>query len=268
MVELKNRVVVVTGATGGIGKCLALGLAKRGAIVVIAARSVKNLEKLKSLIKPYNNKIFPIFLALTSRNSIKSMVDKVIKKYNRIDILINGAGIGLFANIAKSNWSDIKKLFETNFFGPLLCIQLVSSHMRKRKNGLIVNISSAISKHSLYHQGIYSASKAALERITEAFNIEEHKNGIRTLLVIPDRTKTKFRDHVLGKRKFAKLPFKLPESRPDYVANKIIESILKDKSLCYTSLRGRTYSAVSGISPVLINRLYKKSYYNFIKKLK
>ena len=139
--------------------------------------------------------------------------------------------------------------------------------MRKGKNGLIVNISTAISKHSLFHQGIYSASKAALERITEALSIEEHRSGIKTLLVIPDRTRTNFRNNVLGKKKFTKLPFKLPESSPDLIAKKIVKSIIKGKNISYTSLRSRIYTAASGLCPQFINNLYKKSYHKFVRNL-
>lgn len=268
MYEIKNRVVIITGASSGIGKSLALEFAREGAITVIAARSVKKLRKLAHILKSYNPKIFPIFLDLTSRDSIQSMVQKVIRKYGRIDILINNAGVGLFENVANSRWKDINKLFVTNFFGPLFCIQIVLPYMRKKKRGLVINISSAISKYSLYHQGIYSASKSALERITEALDIEEHKNGIKTLLVIPDRTKTRFRKNILGRKKFARLPFKLPESSSDLIAKKIITSIIKGKGICYTSLRSRTYSIASSLYPGFINKVYKKSHDMFIRNLK
>ena len=131
----------------------------------------------------------------------------VIKKYGKIDILVNNAGIGLFDTIAHSKWDDIKKIFETNLFGHLLCIQLTLPHMQERKSGLVVNVSSTVSKYSLYNQGIYSASKSALERVTEALDVEEYPNGINTLIVIPDRTKTLIRMHSLGQKHLSMLPF-------------------------------------------------------------
>ena len=268
MMQIKNKVVMVTGASKGIGRSLAIEFVKNGAITVLAARSVGELKKLESILKSSDGKVFSVFLDLTSKKSIESTVKEVIGKYGKIDVLVNNAGVGLFDNISDSKSEDIKKLFETNFFGPLFLIQNVLPYMRKRKTGMIVNISSAISKHSLFHQGIYSASKAALERITEALSIEEHKNGIKTLLVIPDRTKTNFRDNVLGNKKFAKLPFKLPESSPDLIAKKIVKSIIKGKSIYYTSLRSRIYTAASGLCPQLINKIFKKSYKKFITSLK
>ena len=264
--EIKNKVVIITGASKGIGKSLAIEFAKKGAIVILAARSVDQLRKLESALKSRNGSVFSVFLDLTSRKSIESAVKDVIGKYRKVDVLVNNAGVGLFDNISDSKNEDVKKLFETNFFGPLFLIQNVLPYMRKRKNGLIINISTAISKHSLFHQGVYSASKAALERVTEALSIEEHKNGIKTLLVIPDRTRTDFRNNVLGSKKFAMLPFKLPESSPDSIAKKIIKSIVKGKSICYTSLRSRIYTAASGLCPQFIDNLYKKSYNKFISR--
>lgn len=266
--QIKNKVVMITGASKGIGKSLAMEFVKNGAIVVLAARSADQLKMLESTLKSYDGEVFSVFLDLTSKKSIESAVKEVIYKYGRIDMLINNAGVGLFDNISDSKNEYVKKLFETNFFGPLFLIQNVLPYMRKRKIGMIVNISSAISKHSLFYQGIYSASKAALERITEALSIEEHKNGIKTLLVIPDRTRTNFRSNVLGNKKFAKLPFKLPESSPDSIAKKIIKSIVKGKSISYTSLRSRIYTAASGLCPQFINNLYKKSYRKFVRNLK
>ena len=266
MYDIKNKVVIITGAGGGIGSPLSFEFGKNGAVVVIAARSLEKLKRLETLLMVHNIKVFPVVLDLTSKDSIRSMIKKILKKYGRIDILVNNAAVGLFETVGDSRQNDIKKLFETNLFGPLLCIQLVLPHMRKRKNGLIVNMSSAVSKHSLYHQGIYSASKAALERVTEAVSIEEYKNGIKTLLVIPDRTKTAFRSNVLGSKKYAKLPFKLPESKPKKVAEKIINAIKRGNAVYYTSLRGKAYSIASGLYPEVISEIYKKSYGKFTKQ--
>tara|TARA_B100001971_G_C18235368_1_gene566745 strand:- start:1090 stop:1896 length:807 start_codon:yes stop_codon:yes gene_type:complete len=268
MFQLKNKVVVITGASEGIGKSLALEFGKRGAITVITARSTKKLKKVESILKSNNADVFSITLDITSKSSIKYMIKKVMEKYGKLDILINNAGVGLFEKISNSKWSDTKKLFDTNFFGPLICMQLVLPHMRRRKEGLIVNISSAISKHSLFYQGIYSASKAALERITESLDIEEYRHGVKTLLIIPDRTKTNFNRNILGSKRLVQLPFKLPMSNPNIIAKKIVASIIEEKHICYTTLRSRVYSLAAGFYPEYINKTFKKSYNKLISKSK
>ena len=260
MTQITDKVALITGASKGIGRSLAIELAKNRAIVILAARSRDELKKLEADLKARDYRVSSVFLDLTSKKSIETAAQEVIRRHQKIDILVNNAGVGLFETIADSKTEDAKKLFETNFFGPLYLIQNVLPYMRKRKSGLIVNVSSAISKHSSFHQGIYSASKAALERMTEALSIEEHRNGIKTLLVIPDRTRTEFRSSALGKKKNEKLPFKLPESSPDLIAKKIIKAIMKGKDISYTSLRSRAYTAASGLCPQLINKTYKRSY--------
>jgi len=260
MIQIKNKVVVITGASQGIGKHLALEFARRGAITIICARSVKRLKEVELTAKHENGNVFSVVLDVTSEISVRSTVNKVIKKYGRIDVLVNNAGVGLFETIAKSKREDIKKVFDTNFFGPLSLMQFVLPHMRKRKQGMIVNISSAISKYSLFHQGIYAASKAALERITESADIEENRFGIKTLLVIPDRTRTHFRKHIVGPKKLARLPFKLPESDPQKVAKKIVDSIVKERCVVHTSLRSRAYHIAASLWPRYVGAMLKNSY--------
>ena len=114
----------------------------------------------------------------------------------------------------------------------------------------------------------YSASKAAMNRVTEALGIEEHCSGIRTMLVVPSRTKTNFRKNVLGKKRFAKLPFRLPESEPNSIANKIIKAMINGKSIYYTSISSRLYALVAGVAPSLINMIYKRRHHKFINSRK
>jgi len=268
MFQIKNKVVVVTGASQGIGKHISIEVAKKGAIVVMIARSLKKLKKVELTIKSTQGVCFLIVGDITSKNSVKQSIQKVIEKFGRVDILINNAAIGLFETVADSEQKDIKKVFDTNFFGPIYCIQFVIPHMRKRKKGMIVNISSAISKYSMYHQGIYSASKAALERITEAIGIEEIGFGVKTLLIIPDRTRTQFRNHVAGPKRFARLPFKLPESDPRKVAKKILLAIIKEKNVFHTTIRSRIYHIATAICPKLVGQILERNHYKFLRNIK
>lgn len=266
--EIKNKIVIITGASRGIGRSLAKEFSNMGAITVITARSMDKLKEVESELKRNDAKVHSIALDLTSKKSIKSMVNEVMQRYGRIDILVNNAALAFYEEIADSKWDDIKKLFDTNFFGPLQCIQMVLPYMKKRKKGLIINISAPISKYSLHHQGIYAASKAALERITEAVDIEENKYGIKTLTAIIDRTKTDMKKNALGPKKYARLPYNLQEADPDNVAKKIVRSVMKGKSICFMSKRSRAFTIASALYPQLINKMFKKSHKKFIAGLK
>lgn len=268
MMQIKNKVIVITGASRGIGKSLAKEFSNMGAITVITARSMGKLKEVESEIKHNNARAHPIALDVTSKKSIKSMVNEVIRKYGRIDILVNNAALAFYEEIADSKWNDIDKLFKTNFFGPLQCIQMALPYMRKRRKGLIVNISAPISRYSLHHQGVYSASKAALERITEALDIEESKYGIKTLIVIIDRTKTDIKKYALGPKKYARLPYNLHEADPDAVAKKIVRAVIKGDSVCFMSKRSWLFSILSVLCPQFINKMFKKSHNKFVSSLK
>ncbi|HIH92402.1 TPA: SDR family NAD(P)-dependent oxidoreductase [Candidatus Woesearchaeota archaeon] len=255
MTSIKGKVVVITGASRGIGKAIADECLKKGAIVVIASRS-----KPQGRQAGEQRKAEHIFCDVTSSKSLQFLVRKVISGHDRIDILINNAAIGLFETIAASKEQDVRAIMETNVLAPLHLTQLVLPHMRQRKSGLIVNISSAIAKHSLYYQGVYSASKAALERLTEAIAIEEAGNGISALLIVPDRTKTAFRMRALGSKKNAPLPLTLPESDPSRVARTITAAIERGTSICYTSLRSRIFAYAAALSPGIISRTFRKEF--------
>ena len=268
MMQIKNKVVIITGASRGVGKSLAKEFSSWGAITVITARSIAKLKEVESELKHNNAKVYPIAFDVTSKKSIKSMVDEVIQKYGRVDILVNNAALAFYEEIADSKWDDIKKLFQTNFFGPLQCIQMVLPHMKKRGNGLIVNLSAPISKYSIHHQGIYAASKAALERMTEALDIEEGEYGIKTLIAVIDRTKTGMTKHAIGPKKYARLPYNFQESDPDTVAKKIVRSVIKGDKVCFMSKRSWAFSIASALYPQLINKMFEKSHKKFITSLK
>ncbi len=262
MTSIKGKVVVITGASRGIGKAIADECLSRGAIVIIASRSKPSNSPYpsKGSTVKKNRKAEHIPCDITSGSSIKSLIKKVAFKHGRIDVLINNAAIGLFETLADSRENDVRLVFETNVLAPLRLIQLVLPRMRRQKQGCIVNISSAIAKHSLYHQGVYSSSKAALERITEALAIEEAKNGITALLVVPDRTKTSFRAHALGSKKDTVLPYSLPESDPLRVARIVIDAVEKGKSTCFTSLRSRIFTYGAALLPGLVSRIFTREY--------
>ncbi|MBI2559312.1 SDR family NAD(P)-dependent oxidoreductase [Candidatus Woesearchaeota archaeon] len=266
--QIENKVVVITGASRGIGKSLAREFSRNGAITVITARSIGKLKEVESELKHNSAIVHPIAFDVTSKKSIESMINEVIRKYGRIDVLVNNAALAFYEEIADSKWDDIDKLFKTNFFGPLQCIQTALPYMKKRRKGLIVNISAPISRYSLHHQGVYSASKAALERITEALDIEEGKYGIETLIAIIDRTKTDIKKYALGPKKYARLPYNLQEADPDAVAKKIVRAVIRGDRVCFMSKRSWVFGILSVVCPQFINKMFKKSHSKFISSLK
>jgi NAD(P)-dependent dehydrogenase (short-subunit alcohol dehydrogenase family) len=171
-----NKVVLITGASSGIGKSIAEFLHYKGFIVYGTSR---NPDKII-------NSVFPL-LELDVRNteSIHNAVKKIIELSGAIDIVINNAGVGITGPIEEIPSQEIKNNFETNFFGPIEVIKAVLPQMRTQKSGLIINITSIAGYMGLPYRGVYSASKGALELITESLNIEVKPFGINIANVAP-----------------------------------------------------------------------------------
>jgi short-subunit dehydrogenase len=175
-----KKVVLLTGATGGLGSAIAKHLNKDLYTVYGAGR--------KTI---HTNDYIPVYMDLLNPNSISQTVQQIIKKEGKIDILINNAGIGITGGIEETQLTDVKKVFEVNFFGMMQLIQEVLPYMRKQKNGIIINISSIAGYTGLPYRGIYSATKAAVMRMTEALSAELYPFGIKVVEVAPGDFKTK-----------------------------------------------------------------------------
>ncbi|WP_343618625.1 SDR family oxidoreductase [Flavobacterium sp.] len=171
-----SKVVLITGGSSGIGKSIGEFLHKKGFVVYGTSR---NPEKIQ-------NSVFPL-LALDVRNSetIKSAVAEVITLSGRLDIVINNAGVGITGPLEEIPMEEIKNNFETNFFGPIEVMKSVLPQMREQKSGLIINITSIAAYMGLPYRSVYSASKGALELITEALRMEVKQFGIEITNVAP-----------------------------------------------------------------------------------
>lgn len=253
---IKNAVAIVTGATGGIGEALCLAMAERGARLVMIARKAEALTELKDKVAAFGAPVIMQQVDIARREQVRQMRDRVLEEFGNIDILINNAAIGLFQTIGESDEKDISVLLSTNLLGSIYCIQEVLPSMRKQKRGHIVNISSVIGRHASYHQGIYAATKAALDRVSEALLAEEHRHGVVVTLALPDRTDTEFLAHALGPRNLAVLPGgNLRKLSTREVASGIVSAIENNESVHYSSWRGRVFSWLSAASPAIVDRL-------------
>lgn len=171
-----SKVVLITGGSSGIGKSIGEYLSNKGYFVYGTSRNPQNIKSSK----------FPL-LALDVRNieSIKNAVAEIIHKSGKIDVLINNAGVGITGPLEEIPTSEIKNNFETNFFGPIEVMKAILPHMRLQKSGLIINITSIAGYMGLPYRSIYSASKGALELITEALRMEVKDFGIHITNVAP-----------------------------------------------------------------------------------
>ncbi len=171
-----GKVVLITGGSSGIGKSIGEYLYNKGFVVYGTSRNPDRIT----------NSVFPL-IALDVRNSdsIQAAVAKIIAITGRLDIVINNAGVGITGPLEEIPTNEIRSHFETNFFGPIEVIKAVLPQMRVQKSGLIINITSIAGYMGLPYRSIYSASKGALELITEALRMEVKSFGITITNVAP-----------------------------------------------------------------------------------
>lgn len=190
--RIDGKVVLITGASEGIGAACAAAFRKRGARLSLVARSQ---EKLRGAGGPD---------ALTTAGDVtlpevrEAAVAATMARFGAIDILINNAGVGLYDPAWQAPLADARSLFELNFFAPLAMAQLVAPHMRRRAAGVIVNVSSVAGRVPLPWLTLYSASKYALCALTDGLRMELKKDGIHTITVCPGYVRTNFHQHALS----------------------------------------------------------------------
>ena len=192
--QIKDSVVLITGASQGIGAACSRVFQQRGARLSIVARDPENLATVGG---PH---------ALRTAGDItrdevrRDVVARTMERFGSIDILINNAGMGLYAAASDAPMDDARALFELNLFAPLALAQLVAPGMRGRRRGAIVNISSIAGKVTLPWFTLYSVSKFALGSLTDGLRMELKPYGVHAMTVWPGYVKTDFQAHALGTR--------------------------------------------------------------------
>lgn len=177
-----KKVILITGATSGIGYNTASFLAKQGHIIYGAGRRVEKLEGL--------SQVNPLSLDMTDEASMKSAINTIIEKEGRIDVLVNNAGYGSYGAIEDVTIEEAKQQFEVNVFGLARLTQLVLPYMRAQKSGHIINTSSMGGRFTTYFGAWYHATKYAVEAFSDALRMETEEFGIEVSVIEPGGIKT------------------------------------------------------------------------------
>lgn len=190
--QIENRVVLITGASDGIGAECARVFSQRGAKLSLTARSEERLHAAggpDALVTAGD---------ITVTETRRRVVDATLERFGRIDILVNNAGAGLYSAAWCVAEDKARALFELNFFAPLALVQLVVPQMRRQGSGMIVNVGSVAGRITLPWFTLYSASKFAIGSLTEGLRMELRRDGIHAMTVCPGYVDTQFQSHILG----------------------------------------------------------------------
>ena len=190
MASLKNKVVVVTGASSGIGAAIAQTFAEEGAQVVLAARSVDKLEKLGAEISVKGGSAVSVETDVTSEASVVSLFDKVEAQFSKLDILVNNAGIGKGGPIDELDFETWRAVLRVNLDGAFLCSREAFRLMKGQGSGRIINIGSVSAKMPRVDSAPYSTSKFGLEGLTRSLALDGRPYGISVGVLQPGNTMT------------------------------------------------------------------------------
>lgn len=186
---MKNRVYLVTGATSGIGRALALRAAQAGDIVFAGVRELSRA--------PSSENIRPIQLDVTNPEDVHRASETILQECGSIDVLVNNAGFGVYGAFEELSEEQIRAQMETNYFGCLAMARAVLPSMRARRSGTIINVSSILGRITIPTGSAYTASKYAIEAFTESLRQEVRPFGIQVFAVEPGLIRTSFKQNMV-----------------------------------------------------------------------
>lgn len=254
--KLEDQVVVITGASSGIGLATAQAAAKRGATVVLAARSDETLGVVVDRITADGGRSLAVACDVTDRTQVDNLASVAVEKFGRIDTWVNNAGVGLWGRLDETPQADARKLFEVNFWGLVYGCLAALPHLKKQ-GGALVNIGSEVSEAASPLMGVYVATKHAVKGYTDCLRIEVEeidKAPVAITLIQPGATDTPFSQHARNvTNKEPKLPN--PVDDPQHVADAILaaaESPTREKKVSISaSLNVLLAKAAGGVADFL-----------------
>jgi len=190
--SLADKVVLITGASGGIGRACAVAFFQAGAKVVATARSFDKLESLARQLDP--SRVLPIRLDVTDTGQRAAAITEARQRFGRIDVLVNNAGWASFAAVVNTPPEHVERMLALNFAAPIAMTQAVLPEMLERGSGQIINISSVVGVQAIPRMTVYSATKSALTGFSTGLRMELRGSGVDVINVAPGSTRTDFFD--------------------------------------------------------------------------
>ncbi len=259
--SLKDKVVIITGASSGIGLECAKVFAKEGAKVVLGARSTGKLESVVDELRQEGKEAVWVKADVSNENDCRNLISAAINNFGTVDVLINNAGISMRATLEKAELSVIKQVMDINFWGTVCCTKFALPYILKNK-GVIVGVSSVAGYRGLPGRTGYSASKFAMQGFLEALRTEVFKRGVHIMLIAPGYTASNIRNKALNNEGKVQAESPLNENKlmsPHEVAKHMLKGIEQRKRTIILTLLGKASVFVNKWFPAFMdNMVYKK----------
>ena len=255
--SMKNKVIIITGASSGIGKALALECANRGAKLAISGRNMEKLEKTADEIRSVQGDVLCVKSDVSVEEDCQNLIAKTVEKYGKIDILINNAGISMRAIFEDVDLVVIRKLMDTNFWGTVYCSKYALPYLLASK-GSLVGISSVAGYKGLPGRTGYSASKFAMQGFLEVVRIENMKKGLHVLIACPGFTASNIRNLSLTKDGTSQGETPLDEGKlmtAETVAIQVCNAIEKRKTNLILTTMGKMTVLLNKFFPSFMDKM-------------
>jgi len=259
--DLSNRVVLITGASQGIGAATARAFAEHPVRLVLLARSEQRLQALADELnaRPHVSAL-PTAADISDRQAVEQAVDRAQEAFGAIDILVNNAGVGMRSPVGEIDLTKARQLFEVNYWGAIYAIESVLPGMCARNDGLIINISSIVGRRSMPNTGVYSGSKFALNALSESMRVELRSRNVRVVSFYPGVTATDFiRNHLTGDDT-AQSQGRVQPASADQVGRAIVRAAQREPRDAYATWFDRFFVFSAAVSPWLMDRLLARFY--------
>ncbi|MBM3419708.1 MAG: SDR family oxidoreductase, partial [Bacteroidetes bacterium] len=241
-----NKVVVITGASSGIGRATAYEFARLGSRVVLAARNEERLKEISADLQSLGYKSIYVVTDVSEESDCRNLIEKAVEEFGTIDILINNAGISMRALFVEVDLSVLHRLMDINFWGTVYCSKYALPYLIQNK-GSLIGVSSVAGFHGLPGRTGYSASKFAMHGFLETIRIENLKKGLHVMIIAPGFTATEVRYRALtadGTEQGDSPRDEKKMDTPEHVARWIVKGILKKKRNKLLTWEGRLTAMV------------------------
>ena len=193
--KFKNKIVLITGASSGIGEAAAIEFAKKGSSLILVGRRKEKLLEIENKLSKYHVSTLVYPCDVSNKSQVKEMSNTVLEKFGRIDILVNNAGFAIYGKVSDLDIDEIESQMATNYFGMVYCIKNFLPKMLEQKSGHIVNVASVAASFGLPGIASYCASKFAMLGFSEGLQHELKDSGVGVTVVSPIMVRTNFFDH-------------------------------------------------------------------------
>jgi short-subunit dehydrogenase len=251
---LHDARLLITGASGGIGRCLVEQAARAGARVVLAARSRDRLEEIARSLSAAGAQVLVVPTDITNPADRQHLLESAVERFGGLDVLVNNAGISSFGHFRSSTEAILRQIMEVNFFAPAELIRSAIPLLTRGQQPAIVNVASMCGRRGLPAWSEYCASKFALCGLTEALRAELARFAIDVLLIVPGLTHSELHQHLLRNEGRMKIDF-AAGMPPEDVARDILQALVRNRTETVLGWDARWILRVNRFLPRLVDRL-------------